>query len=165
MLNLDIRSCVVVSVIAVVSCISVMNVAAQSSFTLLNADGSAVASSLASDARLASLRKDLHPGIYFRDGEMNLREQSATTLFTDVASLGNISKETFASSGIEMVTVQVNAPSELASPIDLATFNDYARLKYVQVLASFPCSKDDLYRMLKNSGGQYLILLSVDPVN
>jgi len=131
----------------------------------VNADGSNVAATLANDARLKSLRSDLHPGIYFRDGEMNVREKSATTLFTDVASLGVIGKEAFATSGIEMVTVNVDSPSELSSIIDLSGFNGYERLKYVQVSASFPCSKDDLYRMLKNIGGQYLILLNVDPAN
>lgn len=71
---------------------------------------------------------------------MTVREKSATTLFTDITSLEVISKETFASSGIELITVQLDAPSDLATNIDLATFNGYERLKYVQVLASFPCS-------------------------
>lgn len=165
MLNSSFNHRVTLLAIVVVSCLSATNATAQSSFSLVNADGNNVAASVANDARLKSLRHDLHPGIYFRDGELSLREKAATTLITDVASATVIGKEAFATSGIEMVTITVDSPSELSSFVDLSGFSDYERLKYIQVRASFPCSKDDLYRMLKNISTQYLILLNVDPAN
>lgn len=145
--------------------IAASTVSAQTGSVLLRSDGSSVSSSVSSDARLKSLRSDLHPGIYLSEGETVRREQEATTLFTDMASLPGMDKAVFATKSIEMVTILLDDPSELTSFIDLTPFNGYPILKYIQVRASFPCSTDQLHGMLKNAGGQYLLLLNVDPVN
>jgi hypothetical protein len=140
-------------------------VCAQSSVKMLNRHGSEVAPSVLSDSRLKSLRQDLHPGIYLSDGEVVRREKEATTLFTDIASVKEMGKHAFASKTIEMVTITVDDPSELALSIDLTPFNSYERLKYVQVRSSVPTSVEQLSAMVKNMDGNYLLLLNVDPVN
>jgi len=145
--------------------LSCLSVTAQSAVKLLDRQGDEVAKSVLSDARLKSLSKELHPGIYFRNGEMKVKDKAATTLYTDIASLENLGKKEFSSSDIEMVTIQLNTPSELTSKIDLTVFNSYPRLKYVRVLAAFPCTTDQLYSTLNNIGDQYRVLLSVEPVN
>jgi hypothetical protein len=151
--------------VAVLTNLSAFDVMAQSSMSLVRADGSVVHGAVDSDPRLKTLLQDLHPGIYFENGGLNLSEKEATTLFTDVSSLGIIQQTAFTRAAIEKVTVQLTRSSELSSLIDLAVFNGCDRLKYVEVRASFTCSKDDLFRMLKNAGSQYLILLNVSPVN
>lgn len=153
---------VCMAVAAVCSC-TVAN--AQSSKTLVGVDGVPVSASAANNARLKSLTSELHPGIYFRDGKAGVQEKAATTLFTDLASLEVLHSADIQRSSIEMVTIELTDASELTQQIDLAPFNSYPALKYVQVKASFPGTTEALFGMLKNAGGPYKILLNVDPIN
>ena len=145
--------------------LSCFNVAAQSSVKLLNHQGDEVAKSVLSDARLKSLRQDLHPGIYLKDGRVVSKDQKATTLFTDIASISTAKELGSQTSYIEMVTVTIDDVAELGKDVDVSAFSEFQNLKYLQVRSSVPATTERLQSMLKNMGGNYLLLLNVDPAN
>ncbi len=141
------------------------NVAAQSSVKLLNSQGDEVAKSVLNDARLKSLRQDLHPGIYLKDGQVVRKDQKATTLVTDPASMFSVKELGSQTRLIEMVTVTIDDIADLGNDIDASSLSEFENLKYLQVRSSVPTTTEHLQTMVKNMGGNYLLLLNVDPVN
>lgn len=138
------------------------NVNAQSKRVLLNSDGSQVNGSLQSDARLNTLVKDLHPSVHLTEGVIKVREASPTTLFTDLISISSIKELAFPVSKIEVVTILVDDLGQLTSTVDMNIFSGFERLKYVHVQSSIECGTNDLFKMLKNVGSQYKILITVE---
>ena len=141
------------------------NVAAQSSVKLLNSQGDEVAKSVLNDARLKSLRQDLHPGIYLKDGQVVRKDHKATTLVTDPASMFSVKELGSQTRLIEMVTVTIDDIADLGNDIDASSLSEFENLKYLQVRSSVPTTTEHLQTMVKNMGGNYLLLLNVDPVN
>jgi hypothetical protein len=156
----------IISVIFLVnSVLSCSDAAAQSSVRLLNRQGDEVAKSVLNDARLKSLRQDLHPGIYLKDGQVVRKDQKATTLVTDPASMLSVKELGSQTRLIEMVTVTIDDIADLGNDIDASSLSEFENLKYLQVRSSVPTTTEHLQTMVKNMGGNYLLLLNVDPVN
>ena len=139
-----------------------VSILAQSRTVLVNTDGTEVSGSWASDERLKTLVRDLHPAVYINEGVVKVREVSPTTLFTDVTSIESIGALAFPSSKIEVVTILIENAEQLSGHIDLSKFSGYGRLKYVHVKSSVDCDTSDLFKMLKNIDAQYRILLTVE---
>jgi len=135
---------------------------AQTQRTLLNSDGTQASGLFQSDARLSTLVNNLHPSVHVMGGQVKVQEASPTTLFTDLVSIPAIGNLVLPKSKIEVVTIQIDDLGQLSSTIDMNIFSGFDRLRYVHLNSSVVCSPSDLFRMLKNIGSQYKILVTVE---
>lgn len=137
-------------------------IVAQTQRVLFNSDGSQAPGSFQTDARLSALVNNLNPSVHLMDGQVKVSEASPTTFFTDLVSIPTINNQSLPITKIEVVTIHIDNLAQLNSTIDMSAFSGFERLKYVHINSSVICSTTDLFRMLKNVGSQYKVLITVE---
>jgi hypothetical protein len=92
--------------------------------------------------RLNSLVNDLHPTLYFQNGEFvkNESQEQPLVITSDAASLHKLYIENKLFKSVELLCIKVNSPDDLNTVINLSAIKGFKKLKFVYLLFTFnPC--------------------------
>ncbi len=87
---------------------------------------------------LQSLAYDLHPTLYIRNGNLSNPDGSAPKCVDiDASSVWKLYEDNLQFSEVELITIRIEQPGDLAIVVNLANFQGFTNLKYLCILSTF----------------------------
>ena len=130
--------------------------------TSLRSSENAAPSAIVDATRLEHLLKDVQPATYFYSGVVKNYGENPVSLYTNAVSLSNINSSTIERGNIEMVTITINAASELNNFIDLSVFSSFPKLKYIYILSTVETTETVISNLVRNSNPSYGVFYKID---
>lgn len=139
-----------------------MNSILSTSGTSLLARSASTSANTIDVQRLRNLVTEVQPSEYFYSGEVKSYGDAPSNLFTDAASLSQISRSGINKQNIEIVTIRINTASELKSAIDLAAFSDFTNLKYIYFISNAATTSENIASHLVNYDSRFNIFYKIN---
>jgi len=126
---------------------------------------------IAEGKHLKSLAYDLNPTIFLRNGNLsNPGESVPKCVDSDASSVWKLYEDNPQFNLVELITIRIEKTSDLATIINLTSFQDFVSLKYIYFLCTFEiCSSpgceatsiSQIVQVTDNSDALILYLISI----
>jgi hypothetical protein len=101
------------------------------------------------------------PSIYFFGGVVKVFGDKPRNLFTDANSIGSLNNSITLKNNIEIVTVNLDNPNQLNTPINLSQLSEFKNLKYIYFITSFDVSNDAIANLIQGDSEKYMVFYKV----
>lgn len=109
-----------------------------------------------------SLLEDLHPSVYLENGLVKNYGSNPKCLFVNsIANLSNVANP-FTKTFIEIVTIKINAISDLSQQLDLSVFSEFPSLRIIYVVVPFDCNVSQLNSFIQNQTTNYHLVYTIE---
>ena len=112
--------------------------------------------------RLNDLVTQVQPSIYFYQGEIKTYGNAPTNLYTDANSLSQVNELISEKQNIEIVTIRINAASDLSSAIDLSVFSNFPNLKYIYIISNLETTESVIEGLIQNNEERFSMFYKID---
>ncbi|WP_395632628.1 hypothetical protein [Flavobacterium sp.] len=101
------------------------------------------------------------PSIYFFGGVVKVFGDKPRNLFTDANSISSLNNSVTLKNNIEIVTVNLDNPNQLNTPINLSQLSEFKNLKYIYFITSFDVSNDAIANLIQGDSEKYMVFYKV----
>lgn len=101
------------------------------------------------------------PSIYYFGGVVKVFGDKPRNLFTDVNSIAGLNNSITLKNNIEIVTVNLDNPNQLNTPINLSQLSEFKNLKYIYFISSFDVSNDAIANLIQGDSEKYMVFYKV----
>lgn len=101
------------------------------------------------------------PSIYFFGGVVKVFGDKPRNLFTDANSIGSLNNSVTLKNNIEIVTVNLDNPNQLNTPINLSQLSEFKNLKYIYFITSFDVSNNAIANLIQGDSEKYMVFYKV----
>jgi hypothetical protein len=106
---------------------------------------------IAEAGHIQSLITDLQPTVYVGNTTKASGETLPVRADVKAGSVAKLYLEDPLFEQVEMITIRINTPSDLATTIDLSAIQGFKSLKYVRILCSFECSAEQVSEIVSGN--------------
>lgn len=109
-----------------------------------------------------SLLEDVHPSVYLENGIVKNYGSNPKCLFVNsMANLPNVANP-FTKDYIEIVTIKINALSDLSQQLDISVFSEFPSLRIIYVVVPFECNVSQLNNFIQNQTTNYHLIYTIE---
>lgn len=101
------------------------------------------------------------PSIYFFGGVVKVFGDKPRNLFTDANSISSLNNSVTLKNNIEIVTVNLDNPNQLNTPINLSQLSEFKNLKYIYFITSFDVSNNAIANLIQGDSEKYMVFYKV----
>lgn len=101
------------------------------------------------------------PSIYFYGGVVKVFGDKPRNLFTDTNSISSLNNSITLKNNIEIVTVNLDNPNQLNTPINLSQLSEFKNLKYIYFITSFDVSNNAIANLIQGDSEKYMVFYKV----
>jgi len=101
------------------------------------------------------------PSIYYFGGVVKVFGDKPRNLFTDVNSIAGLNNSITLKNNIEIVTVNLDNPNQLNTPINLSQLSEFKNLKYIYFITSFDVSNNAIANLIQGDSEKYMVFYKV----
>jgi len=101
------------------------------------------------------------PSIYFYGGVVKVFGDRPRNLFTDTNSISSLNNSITLKNNIEIVTVNLDNPNQLNTPINLSQLSEFKNLKYIYFITSFDVSNNAIANLIQGDSEKYMVFYKV----
>lgn len=101
------------------------------------------------------------PSIYFYGGVVKVFGDRPRNLFTDTNSISSLNNSITLKNNIEIVTVNLDNPNQLNTPINLSQLSEFKNLKYIYFITSFDVSNNAIANLIQGESEKYMVFYKV----
>lgn len=112
--------------------------------------------------KVLDLMDGVQSSIYLTNNQIKTFGAKPVCMYTDLATLGLANNSNLLTSDIEMVTIKLDKPTDLNSPIDLSVVSRYKKVKYIYFRVSFNFELSQLIQDIKNCDSDCIVLYSME---
>ncbi|WP_395064062.1 hypothetical protein [Flavobacterium sp.] len=109
-----------------------------------------------------SLMDGVQSSIYLTNNQVKTFGTKPLCMYSDIGSLGLANSSGLRVNFIEMVTIKIDSPSQLNSPINLSVVSSYKNVKYIYFRVSFNFELAQLIQAIKNCDTKCVIIYSIE---
>lgn len=95
-------------------------------------------------AHIRSLITDLQPTVYVDDVVKANNESIPVRADVQAGAVDKLKIHNPLFEQVELITIRINSPADLATVLDLSLIQGFTNLKYVRVLCSFECAAEQI---------------------
>lgn len=108
------------------------------------------------------LMDGVQSSIYLTSNQVKTFGAKPVCMYSDLTSLGLANSSGLLVNYIEMVTIKIDRPSQLNSPIDLSVVSSYKSVKYIYFRVSFDFELAQLIQAIKNCDTKCIVIYSIE---
>lgn len=108
--------------------------------------------------RLKDLVYEVQSSVYFQNNEAKTYGSAPVSLYTDFIGFNQLSQANFQKATIELITIRIDTPSAITRTINLSSLTGFTNLKYIYILTTFPCTLDQISKVVSLSGSNYIVV-------
>jgi hypothetical protein len=101
------------------------------------------------------------PSIYYFGGVVKVFGDKPRNLFTDANSISSLNNSITLKNNIEIVTVNLDNPNQLNTPINLSQLSEFKNLKYIYFITSFDVSNNAIANLIQGDSEKYMVFYKV----
>jgi hypothetical protein len=107
---------------------------------------------------LKDLVTQVQSSTYFYDGVAKNYGNNPKSFFTDIIGFNSLSNQDLAKTDIELMTIRVENKQDFQNKIDLRNVNNFPKLKFIYILATFDYDINDVSKVIINNNDSYVIV-------
>ncbi|PBJ09050.1 hypothetical protein [Flavobacterium sp. ACN6] len=112
-------------------------------------------------SHLNYLLYDLQSAVYASSGVITVYGEHPTSLFTDTNSIKNLKSSVSLKNDVEIVTIKIEKTTDLNQSIDLNSFSDFGKLKYILISSEINSNPSSINNLIKNNTSKYILLYRI----
>jgi hypothetical protein len=101
------------------------------------------------------------PSIYFYGDAVKVFGDKPRNLFTDLNSIGSLNNSVLLKNNIEIITINLDNPSQINNTFNLSLLSEFKNLKYIYFVTSFDVSNDAMSTLVQGDSEKYLVFYKV----
>lgn len=101
------------------------------------------------------------PSIYFYGDAVKVFGDKPRNLFTDLNSISSLNNSILLKNNIEIITINLDNPSQINNPFNLSLLSEFKNLKYIYFITSFDVSNDAMSTLVQGDSEKYLVFYKV----
>ena len=101
--------------------------------------------------RVKSLVKNLNDASYVANGQITQYGNKPVVIYADAASLSQLNQAGAIQQSVELLTININAPSDLSQTLNLAFLADNPQIKYIHLLSKIAASPAALTGLIQGN--------------
>ncbi len=112
--------------------------------------------------RLESLLREVQSSIYLTKGVVSTYGKNPVCIYSDVSSFDLLNSKLPLNNDVEILTIKIESSSDLKSPIDICSFTNLNKLKYIYLQINFDCKPNELSQFIKNCKTDHVVIYKIE---
>ena len=112
--------------------------------------------------RLQSLLKDVQSSIYLTKRVIKTYGNSPVCAYSDVSSFSLLNSKIPLNNDVEILTIKIDSPSDLKSPIDICSISNLNILIYIYLQVNFDCKLKELNKFIENCKTDHIVIYKIE---